>query len=244
MLTTVGALAVAAVFSSSAHAAPCGSLACPGVLPAGSPAQSAVLPQMPAELKDLPSVGGSGFYTYNTPGLDGQREVAYVVKPGDWGKTPDEIKKLVVAPLLGAEMTSKWLVFYGPGTMASGPWSGQATIARKISRSGVTAHAAAASDCHSPYFCIFTDSGFNGYKCQWADTGVWQNMSGNCNMSASSMVNTRGAWSLLKRTDGRNYCAVPGSQDSSLSNNGFNDNTYQTYNSTSTTKSTGWNCAN
>lgn len=232
--------------AATASAKPCEGLACPGVLPAASAAHDPLLPTVPSA-DALSKVRTSGFYAYNTTAVDGERAVAYVVTPGDWSSAPAEIKDLpLAADLLAAERTTKWMVIFGPGTMESGPWTPavSAASARTAKHHAPTAVTAAASDCVSPWFCVFTDASFGGTKCQWQDTGVWQSMPSSCNLAASSMVNRRGAWSLLKRTDGRNYCAVPNSQDSSLSNNGFNDNTYETYNSTSTTQQFGWNCAN
>lgn len=243
-LLAVSAIALGA---SGAQAASCEQgLACPGVLPNGSPAQSTFVPTLDSA-SDLGKVASSGYYAYNSPGgasgIDSQRVVAYVIRPGDWSSAPGEVTTLV-DHLLPAEKTTKWVAIFGNGAMMSWPWTTQATAARLVAQSGIKAHAAAASDCVSPWFCVFTDSNFGGNMCQWQSTGVWQTMPSSCNLAASSMVNRRGAWSLLKRTDGRNYCAVPNSQDAALSNNGFNDNTYETYNSTSTTKQSAWNCAN
>jgi Peptidase inhibitor family I36 len=188
----------------------------------------------------------TGYYSYTQP--DGQQAVAYVVAAGQWDAAPVEIKQLpLAANLMPIEKSSKWMVIYGPNALADGPWAPQANAssARTTTRDGVKAHAAAASDCVSPWFCVFTDGSFGGTKCQWQSTGVWQSMAGtSCNLAGSSMVNRRTGWSLLKRTDGANYCAVPGSQDASLGSNGFNDNTYETYNSTATTKQSAWNCVN
>ena len=238
---------VAAIFSSTAYGATCQGLACPGVLPSESTAHDSQLPKV-ASAQDLAKVQASGFYAYGTTDARGAEAVAYVVAPGSWATAPDEIKELPLAEhLLPAETTSKWLVIYGPAEMQSGPWAPQVSGVglRDAGSLGGVVTPAAASDCTSPWFCVFTDSNFGGTKCQWQSTGVWQTMPTSCNLKASSMVNRRSAWSLLKRnSDNRNYCAVPNSQDSSLSNNGFNDNAYETYNSTSTTKLSAWNCTN
>lgn len=249
LLTALGAIVAAMTLAATAHAAPCEGLACPNVLPAGSVPQSTFLPTLPGGVKDLTKLSSSGYYTYNTPGVDSQRSVAYVVTPGTWVAAPAAIKQLPIGDhLLPAEVASKWLVIYGSGTMESGPWAPEptASAAQKTKRAGgVKAFAAAASDCVSPYFCAFTNTSFGGNKCQWASTGVWQSMSGtSCYLNSESMVNTRSAWSLIKRNDGANYCAAPISQDASLSNNGFSNNSTDTYNSTATTKQSGWNCTN
>jgi hypothetical protein len=246
LLTALGAIAAVTAISSSAQAAVCEGLACPGVLPASSSAHSPLLPAVAPQ--DLSRVRASGFYAYDTLGIDSQRAVAYVVAPGDWASAPQEIKQLPLADdLLPAEISSKWMVIYGPGAMASGPWGPgpNATAARKVKHRRITAHAAAASDCVSPWFCTFNGGTFTGTKCQWQSTGVWQTLPADCIAQASSMVNRRNAWSLMKRnTDSRNYCAIPNTQDADLSNNGFNNNVYETYNSTSTTKLSAWNCTN
>jgi hypothetical protein len=232
ILSAFAVAAAVAAFAPTAQAAPCLGLACPSA--------SSLLPAVPSA-QDLTNVQASGYYSY---GVGAQRAVAYVVARGQWASAPADIKALpLAAHLLPAETTSKWLVILGPDAMESGPWAPEP--AAVTARASVKAHAAAASDCVSPWFCVFTNGSFGGTKCQWQSTGVWQVMPSDCTLQASSMVNRRSAWSLLKRnTDNRNYCAVPNSQDSSLSNNGFNDNTYETYNSTSGTKLSGWDCAN
>ncbi|HMJ32930.1 MAG TPA: peptidase inhibitor family I36 protein [Baekduia sp.] len=245
LLSALAAIAVVTAMASTASASACQGLSCPGVLPDNSAAQNVLLPTVP-NAEALANIRTSGYYAYNTPGSDGQRAVAYVVAPGEWATAPAEVKQLPLADdLIPVERASKWMVIFGPDAMMSGPWAPQPTAAaaRKTKHHGATAYAAAASDCVSPWFCVFTDGSFGGNKCQWQSTSVWQSL-GSCNQLASSMVNRRSAWSLLKRNDGSNYCAVPGTQDASLSSNGFNDNTYETYNSTSTSKLSAWNCAN
>jgi hypothetical protein len=229
-----------------AQAAPCEGLACPGVLPVGAaPQASSVLPLLPdAGSRDLTKLGTSGFYSYNTPGLDTQQSEAYVVTPGGWDATPAAVKAL--APnLLPAERTSKWLVIYANGSVDSGPWAPDAAAARASRARGPKAHTAALSDCVSPYFCVWTSTSFSGTKCQWSSTSTWQSMSGSsCYLNGESMANTRSAWSLIKNSSSANYCAQPLSSDSNLANNGFSNNTTDTYNSTSSTRQSGWNCAN
>jgi hypothetical protein len=239
-----GAAVIAMGVGGVAQAAPCEGLTCPGVLPASvAPSAAAILPALPAAGdRDLTRLGASGFYSYNTPGLDTQQSVAYVVTPGPWDAAPASVKGLVTN-LQPAERTSKWLVVYGNGEVDSGPWAPAAAAARA---QGPKARAAAAlTACDSTYFCVYTNEDFGGTKCQWASTGVWQTMSGSsCYLNGESMTNTRGAWSLIKRNDGANYCAQPTSSDRSLANNGFSNRTTDTYNSTSSTKQSGWNCVN
>ena len=246
-LAAVSVVAVTTSALASTTSTPCDGLACPGVLPASSSAYDPSIPSV-SDPRDLSKQQTSGFYAYGDAA--GRRAVAYVVAPGSWATAPSEVKALPLAnDLLPAEKTSKWVVIYGPGEMASGPWASttSATIASvgKRKSAGPKAHTAAASDCVSPWFCVFTSTNFSGTKCQWQDTGIWQTMPTDCINNAESMVNRRNGWSLLKRTsDNANYCAQPNSQDSTLSNNGFSNNTYETYNSTSTAKLAAWNCAN
>jgi hypothetical protein len=239
-------VSVPSAITAFADAAGCQGLACPGVLPAASAASAVVMPTVAPE--DLTTIRTSGFYAYAPHGAAaGQRAVAYVVAPGTWASAPAEIKQLPLADdLLPEERTSKWMVIYGPGTMASGPWPVPAAAARasRHKPGGATAHTAALTDCTSPWFCTWTGGTFNDTKCQWQDTGVWQDM-GSCYMAASSMANRRNAYSLLKRySDGRNYCALPNSSDASLDSNGFNNNTYIAYDSTAAGRLPEWNCAN
>lgn len=198
-----------------------------------------------ASPNDLNAVRASGYYAYHTQGSDSQLAVAYVAAPGDWASAPKEIKQLPLASnLLPIEIASKRMVIYGPGTLESGPWPAD-TGAPTLGNLAATVQPAAASDCTSPWFWVFTNSGFSGTKCEWQSTGTWQGMPSNCIVNAESMVNRRNAWSLLKRaSDDANYCAQPNSQDASLASNGFANNTYETYNSTSTTQLSAWSCAN
>ena len=247
-LMVLGALLAVLALATTANASTCEGLACPSVS-AGVVPDSTFLPILPDGVRDLTTLKVSGFYAFNTPGLVSERGVAYVVTPGTWDSAPTGIRSLPLAnDLQPAERTSKWLVIYGPGVMESGPWlprSATATASKAKRRSGVNAIAAALTDCGSPWFCVWTGTNGSGTKCQWQSVGVWQSMSGtSCYLNGESMANTRSAWSLIKRNDGRNYCAQPISSDSTLANNGFSNVTTDTYNSTATTKQSGWNCAN
>jgi hypothetical protein len=240
LLAALTGLAAASAQAPDADAA-CQGLACPGVLPADSSADDSNVPEV-ATSDELEGVDASGFYR-----IANEDVVVYAVAAGDWASAPTEIRQLPLGDhLLATEKASKWMVIYAGGAMMSGPWPAKASAAatRHRKRSGPRAHAAAASDCMSPWFCVFNNTGFSGTKCQWIDPLVWQGM-GNCTLDAESMVNRRNAWSLIRRApDDRKYCAIPNSQDSTLVNNGFSNNGYETYNSTSSTKLAGWNCTN
>jgi hypothetical protein len=192
----------------------------------------------------LEGVDASGFYR-----IADEDVVVYAVAAGDWASAPAEIRQLPLGEnLLASEKSSKWMVIYSGGAMMSGPWPAKASAAAtgRRKRSGRRAHAAAASDCASPWFCVFNNTNFSGNKCQWMDTLMWQSM-GGCWHDAESMVNRRNAWSLIRRDpDDRKYCAVPNSLDATLANNGFSNNASETYNSTHSggNKLPGWNCAN
>ncbi|HEX8095514.1 hypothetical protein [Jatrophihabitans sp.] len=231
VLAAVSALTALAVpaLAVPAHAVPSYGLASPGVLPAGAVPDSSRLPTLEGGVKDLTKLTVSGYYAFNAPGLAGHRGVAYVSTPGTWADAPAAIKQLPVSQsLLPAERTSKWVVIYDPATMESGPWAPAST--------------ASATGCVAPWFCLYTGSSFSGYRCQWQSTGVWQPISGtSCATSTQSMANPRSYWSLIRRGDGNNYCARPLSEDTSLADNGFSNSTY-TYNSTSTTAQSSWNC--
>lgn len=255
LAAVLGAGVAALSFGASAQAAPCEGLACPNVLPAGSVPPTLLLPQLPdAVSRDLTKLSVGGYYAYNTAGAASQQSVAYVVTPGAWDTAPAAVKGLVDR-LVPAERASKWLVIYGKGAMESGPWNdGFSATAAGATKGGAgktrgggkrKASAAALSDCFYPWFCVWTGTNGTGTKCQWQTVSVWQTMSGtSCWMNGESMRNTRTAWSLIKRSDGRNYCAKPNSPDSTLSNNGFSNLTTDTYNSTSGNKLAAWNCAN
>jgi hypothetical protein len=233
------------VSAGSAGAASCDAgLACQGILPASSAGMSPVLPTV-AGPRDLTNVSASGYYAFTKPINDGGgRAVAYVVLPGTWSSVPSEIKQLPLADdLLPAEKTTKSLIIYGPGTMESWPWAPDAPAAAASTHKKVKAHTAAASDCTSPWFCLFNDPNFGDHKCQWQSTGSWQ-IAGGCYYAASSMVNRRGGYSLIERAYADHYCALPNSQDASLSNNGYNDNATETYLSTASTYHSEWACTN
>jgi hypothetical protein len=63
-------MAVMAAMAATAGASTCQGLSCPGVLPAGSAAQNALLPSV-ANADDLAKIRTSGYYAYNIPTTDG-----------------------------------------------------------------------------------------------------------------------------------------------------------------------------
>jgi hypothetical protein len=175
------------------------------------------------------------------------RAVAYVVAPGEWDAAPDEIKQLSAADAVNAtERANNTIVFYGAQVVVSVPPSPTASAARKRSKKKSTkAHAASFSDCPSGWFCLFDDYNGTGAMGKWSDTGYWQNLANwNWDARGTSMNNRRNGYTLLERYDGAHYCAIPNSQDGSLENNGYNNNTLRVYLSTATTWHSGWNCTN
>lgn len=271
ILSVGSVIATFGLAASAGAASTCVGLACPGVLPAGSVPQGE-LPTLPAADdggRDLTQLKVAGYYAVDTPSLDARRSVVYVVTPGTWNTTPSVVQGLV-DHLVPAQRTTKWLVIFGKGAFESGPWAPDpaATSAASVERGmgkaarsggkakqrprgkvkqqgGARAFAAGLSACSSPYFCVWTNTGYSGNQCQWQSVSVWQSMSGwSCYLNGESMANTRSAWSLIKRDDGRNYCAKPISTDSTLANNGFSNRTTDTYNSTAASKQSGWNCVN
>lgn len=185
----------AALAQEAADSAPgCQGLACSGVLPPESAAHDPNVPTV-ASPDDLNGIPASGYYAFRAAG--NQRVVVYAVAAGDWASAPAEIKQLPLGDdLLPAERSSKWLVIYGSGAMMSGPWPAKASAsaAHHGKRRGPRAHTSAASDCVSPWFCVFTNTSFTGNKCQWQSTSVWQVMPSSCYADAESMVNRRNAW--------------------------------------------------
>ena len=229
-------IAATAAFVPSASAAPCAGLDCPDALVTTAAAHGPLAMLTPTEVESATTV--SGFYDVGTKGEAGTRQVAYIAAAGQWSAAPAEIRKRFGAELSSADRSSRKVVVYGDGAIASfeSPESALTT-------GGGTIAPMAYNDCPSGWFCIWDGGSGTGDRYQWQSVGVWQGMGGAVNR-ASSMRNRRSGWSLLKRNDGRNYCARPVSQDDSLSNNGFNNNTASTYNSASETQSSGWNCAN
>lgn len=245
-LLVAGATAIAALtFASGASAGQCLGLDCPGTTQAFSAAQGPVTAV--AKPQDLEKQRTSGFFDFGSNGPTRQRAIAYVVAPGEWGLAPDEIKQLPAADTVPAsERAKNTIVFYGPRTLVSVPPVVMGSAAKKRDKKkSVKARAAAFSDCPSNYFCLFDSTNGNGARGQWASVGVWQNLSAfGWQGRARSMRNRRNAWSLLERVSGGRYCAVPNSQDGSLANNGYDQNTTRIYLSTATTKHAAWGCTN
>lgn len=244
-LLVAGTVALAAAsFASVASADQCLGLDCPGVTPPSSEAHDPSIPVVD-QPRDLESKRASGFYDFGTKGAPETRAVAYVVAPGDWAATPSEIKQLPAAQTLTAtERSRNTIVFYGPQAMTTVP-PATATAARYSKNKRPKARAAAFSDCPSGWFCLFDDYNGTGARGQWSSTGYWQNLIDfGWQSRGTSMNNRRNGWTLLERYDGARYCAIPNSQDGSLANNGFNNNTTRVYLSTSTTKQSAWNCSN
>lgn len=240
-----GFLAVAAVLATATFApsagaadqplAPCEGLDCPGLalqVPATSSQTATLTPDA------LKTVQLSGFYDVGSAGPEQTRVVAYVAAAGQWDAAPPEIKALADNALSATDRASRKIVVYGPGALTVSETPATAATSDTVTPMSY-------DDCASGWFCVWdggSGSG-SGDRAQWQSVGVWQGMGGFVNR-ASSMRNNRSAWSLLKRSDGANYCAQPISRDDSLSNNGFNNNTASTYNSSSQTQSSGWSCAN
>lgn len=189
-------------------------------------------------------------------GQSKQRAVAYVVAPGDWDAVPAEIKRLPAADRLTAsERARNTTVIYGAKTLVTVPPAAATTAIASASRAtpnkkkkkktSAIVGAAAFSDCPSGWFCLFDSENGTGARGQWSSTGYWQNLIDfGWQSRGSSMNNRRNAYTLLERYDGARYCAIPNSQDGSLSNNGFNNNTTRVYLSTSSTKQSAWGCSN
>lgn len=245
LLTTAVAVVVVGALAPSAMALDdqCLGLDCPGVTPATSKSRGIV--ESVDDPRSLETQRPSGFYDFGTRGALKERAVAYVVKPGEWDAVPQEIKNLPAASFLSAsEKANNTTVFYGPGTITTVPPL-RASVASK-SKKSKKAKAASWSSCASAgSFCLFDDFNGNGARGQWFDTGYWQNLSATgWQGRARSMYNRRNGWTLLERVSGGRYCAVPNSQDGSLSNNGYDRNTTRVYLSTSTTKQSAWGCTN
>jgi Peptidase inhibitor family I36 len=253
LLATGSAVVAMSGFASIANAQPCLGLDCPGVTPPSSASHGLV--SAVEEPQDLESNYASGFYDFGSKGPEKTRAVAYVVAPGDWDSTPAEIKALPAAVSVpAAERARNTIVIYGAKVLVSVPPTATTTTAsaaqvhaRQANRKkkSLRAGAAAFSDCPSGWFCLFDDLNGTGARGQWSSTGYWQNLSTyGWQARGSSMNNRRNAWTLLERYDGAHYCAIPNSQDGSLSNNGYNNNTTRVYLSVSTTKQSGWACTN
>lgn len=238
-LATAATIAAAAAFVPTASAADCVGLDCPGVNLQSVEAHGALPALTPAEVE---STTASGFFDVGTKGEAGRRQVAYIASYGTWEAAPAEIRSKFASALSANDMATRKIVIAGPGTIATYQ-APKSALSATAAATAATSSLAAYDGCNSGWFCVWDGGSGTGDRYQWADVGVWQGMGGGVNR-ASSMKNRRTGWSLLKRNDGRNYCARPISEDSSLSNNGFNNNTASTYNSASDTQSGAWNCAN
>lgn len=238
-VTTLATVAAIAAFAPSAPAAECEGLACPSANIEAAAAHAPLAALTPAEVD---ATTASGFYDVGTRGEARTKQVAYIAAAGQWNDAPAELRERFGESLSATDRSERKIVIYGPGAIASHEAPKAKLTVGVPAESGVITPMAY-SDCPSGWFCIFDGGSGTGDRYQWQSVGVWQGMGGAVNR-ASSMRNRRTGWSLLKRNDGRNYCARPISQDDSLANNGFNNNTSSTYNSASETQSSAWNCAN
>lgn len=245
VLAGIAVLATTAALTSSASADQCLGLDCPGVTPASS--QAHALASAVETPQDLERATTSGFYDFGTNGPERQRAIAYVIAGGTWDSAPPEVQQLPAAQSIPAgERDKNTIVIYGPRTVVSVPPVSVASAARaRAKRKPHKARAAAFSDCPSGWFCLFDNTNGTGARGQWSSTGYWQHLADfGWQSRGVSMNNRRNGWTLLQRYDGAHYCAVPNSQDGSLSNNGYYKNTTDVYLSTATTKHAAWNCTN
>lgn len=167
--------------------------------------------------------------------------MGYVSDPGQWAQAPAAACEVVDKLLTADDRANRTILVYGPGSVVTVPQE----TAVKASKKDPKATRLATDTCAGGAFCLCVDADYGGRKGTWADTSVWQTLS-NWDFAdkASSMSNNRGGWSLLENSTGGRYCAKPNSKDSTLVNNGYNNNTRRIYLSTATSKNSGWGCAN
>lgn len=225
-----------AAFAPAAHAEQsCLGLDCPGVTPSTSGAHGPV--PLASGPRDLASATASGFYDFGTNGPRKSRAVAFVATPGQWNAAPREIRSLPAAGYLTAsDKANSTIVIYDAKTVTATP----AAADSSFSSASVLSFS-----CTVNTFCLYDQTGGNGSHGTWGSVGVWQNLSDfGWQGRGRSMNNVRGGYTLLERSASARYCAIPNSQDGSLANNGYDQNTGRVYLSSSATRQAAWNCTN
>jgi hypothetical protein len=185
-------------------------------------------------INQLSSQSESGFYEIPAPVYQGNvqpRAVIYLSKPGQFGRMPESVRDLAavkgIEPTAGSRLDAVTLVIVDSGILYQ---SGAGLVT--AARTGAKVRAAHSwHGCSDLYYCMYSTENWVGLMLTWYGpsyygTGWWNINDAFWNNQAESMVNHRDGDSLMANLyngDGDRYCARQQSDDSTFSNNTFNN---------------------